>query len=343
MSTYGGDSYEPEHQMQRQRVMEVVGTFIPEDEAVKASNGRYVCMVCASRPVFDTIAMLAVHRGGKRHKGFHVTFLERKKELLIEKDRRASEQLLNQGKLQRKDSNAEEPLLATTKKRTLTALTGTSFNDDTHNNSTYSSSAASSGGGSFFQPAYVASASSSISSGSSTTAPPARRGPQQDYGRQFLAQYQAKNPLPFNPYSSVQTMSQGEIPYNSLAYKYGPAASASVPKLKKQKTTRQRIDLVQLNEARKRNRLFEKGYRWDANGNMYRDETVEWDSEEEGNREEQKEEKEILDEKEHNELEDQNQQQKAEEVQTENNEKEPKNNVVKETENEVPVAVENDP
>jgi len=237
--------------------------------------------------VFDTIAMLAVHRGGKRHRGYYETYLERKKELLIEKDKRAAELLLNHGKLQKKSETSEpseEPLLAATKKRTITALYGTAFNaDDTP--------AGHSSSGSFFQPAYAGSTSSSskttTSSSSKTSTPaqsaPPRRGGQgsQDHGKQFLAQYQMRNPPQFNPYSTVQTMSQGEIPYNSLAYKYGPGVKVAIPKLKKQKTVVQKIDPTLLNEERKRNRLYEKGYRWDEYGNMYRDDSVEWESDEE--------------------------------------------------------------
>ena len=46
---------------------EPVAPDIPATEAKRLRNGRLTCLVCAWRPEFDTVAMLNVHRQGKKH------------------------------------------------------------------------------------------------------------------------------------------------------------------------------------------------------------------------------------------------------------------------------------
>lgn len=46
---------------------EPVAPGIPATEAKRLRNGRLTCLVCAWRPEFDTVAMLKVHRQGKKH------------------------------------------------------------------------------------------------------------------------------------------------------------------------------------------------------------------------------------------------------------------------------------
>uniref|UniRef100_A0A0E9R7M9 Sodium channel modifier 1 zinc-finger domain-containing protein n=1 Tax=Anguilla anguilla TaxID=7936 RepID=A0A0E9R7M9_ANGAN len=41
-------------------------------------NGRYTCLVCSYRPVFDTVDMLTVHRKGRRHLEGRNGFMERR-------------------------------------------------------------------------------------------------------------------------------------------------------------------------------------------------------------------------------------------------------------------------
>lgn len=53
--------------LKKRRVADLLSNFIPEDEAALMKNGRYTCLVCSYRPVFDTVDMLTVHRKGKRH------------------------------------------------------------------------------------------------------------------------------------------------------------------------------------------------------------------------------------------------------------------------------------
>ncbi|CAB1334350.1 unnamed protein product [Coregonus sp. 'balchen'] len=44
--------------LKKRRVADLLSNFIPEDEAALMKNGRYTCLVCSYRPVFDTVDML---------------------------------------------------------------------------------------------------------------------------------------------------------------------------------------------------------------------------------------------------------------------------------------------
>lgn len=54
--------------LQKRRVSELLALDIPEEEALLTKNGRFACLVCANKPIFDTVNVLAVHRSGKKHK-----------------------------------------------------------------------------------------------------------------------------------------------------------------------------------------------------------------------------------------------------------------------------------
>ncbi|XP_073991344.1 sodium channel modifier 1-like isoform X1 [Rhodnius prolixus] len=62
-----GDDISLLNRLKKQRVSEILGDHIPEDEAKLLSNGRLTCLVCTHRPIFDTTTMLAKHRQGKKH------------------------------------------------------------------------------------------------------------------------------------------------------------------------------------------------------------------------------------------------------------------------------------
>ncbi|XP_061116288.1 sodium channel modifier 1 [Conger conger] len=62
-----GDDSSQLNILKKRRVADLLSNFIPEDEAALMKNGRYTCLVCSYRPVFDTVDMLTVHRKGKRH------------------------------------------------------------------------------------------------------------------------------------------------------------------------------------------------------------------------------------------------------------------------------------
>ncbi|XP_066991096.2 sodium channel modifier 1 [Anabrus simplex] len=76
-----GDDVALLRNLKMRRVSELLGDNIPDDEASLLSNGRLCCMICNHRPIFDTIATLAVHRKGKKHIDELSKFLAHKKEL----------------------------------------------------------------------------------------------------------------------------------------------------------------------------------------------------------------------------------------------------------------------
>ncbi|XP_046559552.1 sodium channel modifier 1-like [Haliotis rubra] len=75
--------------LRQRRIRDLLAVDIPEDEATLLSNGRFSCVVCHHKPVFDTVDMLAVHRSGKRHQASLQHHEEKKAELqeLIRKRR----------------------------------------------------------------------------------------------------------------------------------------------------------------------------------------------------------------------------------------------------------------
>jgi len=272
MSTFGGDSYDGEHRIQKLRQMEVIGTFIPEDEASRLANGKVACLVCPSCPVFPTMPSLAVHRSGKKHKQHAASFVEKKEELKNESMKRQMDQLLRQGNNSLKSASSkapagDQPLLTSTKKKTLNALSGRHHSSNSNTQAFGVVNTAPSG--SFFQPAYANKDQPSKSS----------NPPQKSVGAQFAEQFYAAHPQPANSYGNFGSMQMGEIPYNSLAYQYQPTPSTAQD-TKKRKVATAQLDPTQLEEVKKRERLFEKGWRWDASGKMYRDESVEWESDE---------------------------------------------------------------
>ncbi|KAI4811993.1 hypothetical protein KUCAC02_014850 [Chaenocephalus aceratus] len=70
-----GDDKSQLNILKKRRVADLLSNYIPEDEAALMNNGRYTCLVCSYRPVFDTVDTLTVHRNGKKHleglKGFY--------------------------------------------------------------------------------------------------------------------------------------------------------------------------------------------------------------------------------------------------------------------------------
>ncbi|XP_022096364.1 sodium channel modifier 1-like isoform X2 [Acanthaster planci] len=89
------------------------------------SNGRYACTVCSHRPVLDTIAMLLVHRQGKKHQSYVRGYYAKKQDLMKEVEKRKQQLYLKQQE-QRGISQEEikdvAPLLTKTRKATHHAL-----------------------------------------------------------------------------------------------------------------------------------------------------------------------------------------------------------------------------
>ncbi|RVE63181.1 hypothetical protein OJAV_G00163640 [Oryzias javanicus] len=106
--------------LKKRRVSDLLSNFIPEDEAALLSNGRYTCLVCSYRPVFDTVDMLTVHRQGKKHLEGLKGFYGKKSKLKNEIRKRKHENYVKAEDQQEPSSSA--PLLAQTRKLTHHAL-----------------------------------------------------------------------------------------------------------------------------------------------------------------------------------------------------------------------------
>ncbi|XP_019896938.1 sodium channel modifier 1 isoform X2 [Esox lucius] len=107
--------------LKKRRVADLLSNFIPEDEAALMKNGRYTCLVCSYRPVFDTVDMLTVHRKGKKHLEGMKWFYGKKTQLKNEISKRQHENFI-QGEDSRQESSSSAPLLTQTRKLTHHAL-----------------------------------------------------------------------------------------------------------------------------------------------------------------------------------------------------------------------------
>ncbi|KAL6076882.1 Dynein heavy chain, variant 3 [Balamuthia mandrillaris] len=70
MSTYGGDSFVPEAIQRDKRVKDLFRGELSKHnkgEVRKDRNGRYVCLVCPTNPLLDTMAMFYIHQKGRKH------------------------------------------------------------------------------------------------------------------------------------------------------------------------------------------------------------------------------------------------------------------------------------
>ncbi|XP_053330975.1 sodium channel modifier 1 [Spea bombifrons] len=117
-----GDDKSQLNVLKKRRVSDLLASFIPEDEALLLTNGRYTCTVCVHRPVFDTIEMLSVHRNGKKH----VAGLQRfywKKETYKNEIQKSQHQKLGQAEEHGEQSpRGPAPLLTQTRRITQHAL-----------------------------------------------------------------------------------------------------------------------------------------------------------------------------------------------------------------------------
>ncbi|XP_056235986.1 sodium channel modifier 1 isoform X2 [Seriola aureovittata] len=84
-------------------------------------NGRYTCLVCSYRPVFDTVDMLTVHRKGKRHLEGLKSFYGKKARLKNEITKRQHENYI-QVEDREQEPSSSAPLLEQTRKLTHHAL-----------------------------------------------------------------------------------------------------------------------------------------------------------------------------------------------------------------------------
>jgi len=83
--------------LQSRRVSELLATHIPDNEALLLKNGRYTCLVCKHRPIFDTLDVLAIHRKGRKHienLSLYLAKQQERNDLII---KRKQDQLLKTG------------------------------------------------------------------------------------------------------------------------------------------------------------------------------------------------------------------------------------------------------
>eukprot|EP01018_Ginkgo_biloba_P036196 Gb_04653 [translate_table: standard] len=67
MSVYGGDSWAREAQSRKRRIDVLMSEGINKADSHRLANGKYACLVCPNRPVLDTLPMLTTHNQGARH------------------------------------------------------------------------------------------------------------------------------------------------------------------------------------------------------------------------------------------------------------------------------------
>ncbi|XP_039536157.1 sodium channel modifier 1 isoform X3 [Pimephales promelas] len=108
--------------IKKRRVADLLSNFISDDEAVLMKNGRYSCLVCSHRPVFDTVDMLMVHRKGKRHLEGMKWFYGKKNKLQREIDKRRHQDYVKAEDDVRQEPSSSAPLLSQTRKITHHAL-----------------------------------------------------------------------------------------------------------------------------------------------------------------------------------------------------------------------------
>uniref|UniRef100_A0A3Q3B4X5 Sodium channel modifier 1 n=1 Tax=Kryptolebias marmoratus TaxID=37003 RepID=A0A3Q3B4X5_KRYMA len=106
--------------LKKRRVADLLSSFIPEDEATLMKNGRYSCLVCSYRPVFDTVDMLTVHRKGKKHLEGLKAFYGKKAKLKTEITKRQHENYVQAE--DRQEPSGSAPLLEQTRRLTHHAL-----------------------------------------------------------------------------------------------------------------------------------------------------------------------------------------------------------------------------
>ncbi|CAM4701704.1 unnamed protein product [Leuciscus chuanchicus] len=116
-----GDDQSQLNILKKRRVADLLSNFISDDEAVLMKNGRYSCLVCSHRPVFDTVDMLMVHRKGKRHLEGMKWFYGKKNKLQREIDKRRHQDYVK-AEDDRQEPSSSAPLLSQTRKITHHAL-----------------------------------------------------------------------------------------------------------------------------------------------------------------------------------------------------------------------------
>ncbi|XP_012673570.1 sodium channel modifier 1 [Clupea harengus] len=116
-----GDDQSQLNVLKKRRVADLLANYIPEDEATLMKNGRYTCLVCSYRPIFDTVDMLTVHRNGKKHLEGLKWFYRKKTRLQTEIEKRHHQIYVSEEEGQQ-EAASSAPLLIQTRKITHHAL-----------------------------------------------------------------------------------------------------------------------------------------------------------------------------------------------------------------------------
>ncbi|KAG0623532.1 hypothetical protein M758_3G181100 [Ceratodon purpureus] len=253
MSTYGGDSWVPEAMRRKQQVDHVLQDVHLldrySDQWRRLSNGRIACLVCPHRPVLDTFPMLVIHRKGEKHQAAAVKHEERdfrlrneiQKRTALEPSREAETVCSNPQRTQTSSLPACSPLLAATRKRTAQVL---AMSDDSKG-MRYSSTG----------------------------------GDVVPYTKQKFSQG-----TPFFSAAPSQVSTQ-PMKVEKTSTNTATLQSDSGKRKKGQRDSEPKVvskeDQDRRHERERLLRLREAGWRLDGNGKWFRDESVEFDSDEE--------------------------------------------------------------
>eukprot|EP00128_Syssomonas_multiformis_P012981 Colp12_sorted_trinity150504_noHs@5629 len=151
-----GDQYDLIKQGTKHRIANLLTENVRDSEYKQLSNGKLACLICPNAPVFDTPAMLSVHRAGKKHIANFENSSRRERS-----DMQAIEKIIQERKLEA-ERKAEKrgfvgpinsPLIEATRLTAQRALSGTSHAQKT--NATTGPAAAG-----FFQQAHTSKSSS---------------------------------------------------------------------------------------------------------------------------------------------------------------------------------------
>ncbi|KAM6910475.1 sodium channel modifier 1 [Xenentodon cancila] len=126
-----GDDKSQLNILKKRRVADLLSHFIPEDEAALMKNGRFACLMCSSRPVFDSVDMLTVHRRGRKHLEGLKAFYGKKAKLKNEITKRQHENYVKAEDGPQEPSSSA-PLLVQTRRLTHHALLKTAPYNSCH-------------------------------------------------------------------------------------------------------------------------------------------------------------------------------------------------------------------
>ncbi|KAI3972559.1 hypothetical protein MKX01_019217 [Papaver californicum] len=129
MSVFGGDSWGREAQYRKRRVDDLlVDNLSDSSHFKKLPSGKYACLVCPNKPIFDTSLILTMHNKGSRH----LAAVSRLKEKELNQHEEISKRIAlsddSTGKMYSSSSNQKKeftrmnPLIEWTRKVTSEAL-----------------------------------------------------------------------------------------------------------------------------------------------------------------------------------------------------------------------------